>query len=133
MQRMALDPLAQIDQPPQQPHGGVHRNAENALQGMHGAHLVGDGTNPANARDDVRDFQVMPPAQEGFEQPRRLKDLELHVLHLVALELDRDSRLAFHAREVVHLYAAAVAGCRLGAHDFSHSSPAWRNCQAQAL
>src|ERR1039457_3259965 len=100
---------------------------------MHGAHLVRHRTDPANARHNIRDFQIVPPAQESFEQARRLEYPERDVLHLVALKLDVDRPLAFHAREVIHFNASADASGRLAAHDISHSSPACRNCQAQAL
>ena len=56
MQRMALDPFAAIDQPPQRPQLPVDLDAEGVLDRMHRAHLIGDRADAADAGNDVRAF-----------------------------------------------------------------------------
>ena len=54
VQRVALDPLAAIQQPAQRPDLAADRDAERVLHRVHRAHLVGDRADAADARGDVR-------------------------------------------------------------------------------
>ena len=72
------------------------------------AHLVRDRTDAADARRDVGHLREVPAAQEGLEQPRRLEDLQLHILDPVALQLDLQAAFALHAGQEVDLDAG---GC----------------------
>jgi hypothetical protein len=98
---------------------------------VHGAHLIGDRTNAADPRDDIRNFGQVAASQKCLEQARRLEDLQFDVRHLVAFELDEKPAFAFDSREIGNLDGADPGRCL--AHDCSHSSLALRNCHAQAL
>ena len=77
VQHVALDPFAAIQQPAQLADRLRNRDAERVLHRVHGAHLVGDGADAANARGDVRCLGEGTPAQEGLEEARRLEDAQL--------------------------------------------------------
>src|SRR5690242_6607273 len=96
---------------------------------MHGAHLVGDRANTADPRGDVGRFGIVASAEKSLKKTGRLIDLELDIGHALAHQLDIQSTLAFHAGERVYTNRFRSAY----AHIRSHSSPAFRNCQAQAL
>jgi hypothetical protein len=74
-----------------------------------GAHLVGDRTDPADARGDVGRLGERTPAQEGFEEARRLEQLQLDVGDLVELELDEERSFALDPGEVVDLDGSPLA------------------------
>ena len=57
-------------------------------------------------------------AEQRLEEARRLEDLELHLLDLVALDADEHRALALDAREVVGADLARRAAVRL-----AHCSP----------
>ena len=80
MQHMAFDPFAAIEQPAQIAGRARHRHAAGRFHRLHGAHLVGDGTDAADARGDVRRFAEIAAGQEAFEEARRLEDVELDML-----------------------------------------------------
>src|ERR1035441_949985 len=117
-----------VVRPAPPPAGRIDLNAQSALDGVDGAHLIGYGTDPANARGNIGNLRAVPAAQKRLEQARRLEDLELDVLDLVAFQLDVEPSLAFHPRQVIH-----PDGLAAPAHARSHSSLAFRNCHAQAL
>ncbi|HKM61147.1 MAG TPA: hypothetical protein VJY39_01525, partial [Acidisphaera sp.] len=77
VQRMALDPFAAVDQPPQRAQLAADGHAERILDRVRGAHLVGDRADAADAGDDVRQLGVGPAAQERLEEARRLVDPQL--------------------------------------------------------
>src|SRR5208337_3562076 len=84
MKGMARDPLAAIDQPPEHANFSAGAGAEGALDRVNRAHLVGDGTNAANPRDDVGHLGVAPTTQKGLEEARRLENFELRRGHPAA-------------------------------------------------
>jgi len=131
VQRVALDPLPAVEDPSQQADGRVDRDPQRPFQRVNRAHLIGDRADSADPGGDVRGLRKVAAAQKRFEQPGRLEDLQLDVLDAVALELDVQRALALHARQIVHLDARDTAPDVV--HARSLSSPAWRNCQAQAL
>jgi hypothetical protein len=94
MERVTLDPLATVDEPTQSPELAVNLYAERVFDRVYGAHLIGDGTDSADASDNVGDFGEVPAAEKGFEKARRLVDLQLYILNLIALEFDVESAFA---------------------------------------
>ena len=101
VQRVALDPFAAINQPPQRAQRAADGNAECVLDRMHRAHLIGDGANAADARDDVRRFGMAAPAQQRLEQARRLENVQLRRSDLPIDDLKIEGAFAFDAREQV--------------------------------
>ena len=85
VQRVALDPFAAIEQTPQKADRGVDGDAQRTLDGVDGAHLVGDGANAADAGGDVGSLGKVATAQKGFEHAWRLEYFQLDVLDAVAL------------------------------------------------
>ena len=53
VQRVALDPLAAVEQAAERAERAVDRRAEGFLHRLHGAHLVGDRADAADPRRDV--------------------------------------------------------------------------------
>ena len=74
VQRVALDPLAAVEEAPQRAELSVDDHAERVLDRVHGAHLVGDRTDAADPRGDVGRFAEGAAAQERLEEARRLED-----------------------------------------------------------
>ena len=75
VQRVALDPLAAVEEPPQRADRLATLDAaERPPSRWHGAHLVGDRADPADARGDVGRLEERAAAQERLEEPRRLED-----------------------------------------------------------
>ena len=101
VQRMTFDPFTAINQPPQRAQLSADRDAERILDRMHGAHLIGDRTDAANARDDVRCFSVAAPAQQRFEEARRLENVELRRGDAAVADLEIERPFALDSREQV--------------------------------
>ena len=99
VQGVAGDPLPAVEQSAQRADPLVDDDPAYLLDGLPRAGLVGHRADPADARGDVADLRVLPPAQEGFEEPRRLVDLQIRPLHLAVLDDDPQRALAFDARE----------------------------------
>ena len=76
---VALDPLAAVEEAAEGPERGVDLDAAGLLDGLAGAHLVGDGADPADPRGDVGRLGEGPAAQEGLEEARRLVDAQADV------------------------------------------------------
>jgi hypothetical protein len=112
VQRMALDPLAAVEQPPQRADALVDGDAERVLHRVAGAHLVRDRADAADAGGDVGRLQVGAPAQEGLEEPRRLVDSQLDLLHCAVADDDAHRPLSLDAREEVGRDRAAPVPAR---------------------
>ena len=80
VERVALDPLATVEQPPQGLDGRRDRDAERLLGRLAGAHLVGHGADPADPGHEVGQFADRATLHELLEEPRRLVDRELRDL-----------------------------------------------------
>ena len=135
MQGVALNPLRTIEQAAQQTNFRPRLDAQRHFERVRRAHLVGDGTDAADARRDVGNFLEMPPAQEGFEKARRLEDIQLDLAQLAAFGAHVQAALALDARQVIHLDSAQGQAGRLRirlAHDatFSNLSLAARKASA---
>jgi hypothetical protein len=113
VQRVALEPLAAVDQPAEQPDPLIDLNAAGVLDRRTGAHLIGDRADAADPRGDVRRLGVAPPAEEGLEEARRLVDAQLDGLDVAVPDAHVHGALALHARERVGLQRARP---RLSAH-----------------
>lgn len=76
VQGLALDPLAAVQQAAQGSQLSVDDHAARVLDGTTGAHLVGDGADPADAGGEIGRLRVRSSPEEGLEEPRWLVDLE---------------------------------------------------------
>ena len=101
VQRMALDPLAAVQEAAQHANRLGDLHAAQTLDRVDRARLIRDRADPADAGGDVGRLGEAAPAQQGFEEPRRLEDAQLDVLDVPALEPDRHRALALDAGEVV--------------------------------
>src|ERR1017187_348795 len=101
VQRMTLDPLTTINQPPQSPQLPVDLDAKRALDRMDRAHLIGDRTDAADARHDVRRFSVAAAAQKRFEESRRLKNIELRRADPTIADMQIERAFTLDARKIV--------------------------------
>ena len=80
VERVALDPLAAVEEPAQQADRLGYLDAAEVLHRVDGAHLVRDGADAADAGRDVGRLEERAAAQERLEEPRRLEDPQLDVL-----------------------------------------------------
>ena len=103
VQRMALDPLAAVEEATQRAQLASDLDAARLLHRLHGAHLVRDRADAADAGGDVRRLRERAAAKEGLEEARRLVDVELDLVDPAVLDLDEHRALAFDARQVVGL------------------------------
>ena len=74
VERVALDPLAAVEEPPQDPDRLAHLDPAEVLHRVDGAHLVRDRADAADPRGDVRRLEEGASAQERLEEARRLED-----------------------------------------------------------
>ena len=113
VQRVALDPFAAIEQPPeiaQRPRNG---DAERVFHRMHRAHLIGDRADAADARGDVGHLGEGAAAQEGFEEARRLEDAEARRSRTSPSRTTTLQRaLALDAGEIIDLDRLTCHGAR---------------------
>ena len=112
---VALDPLAAVEETAERPQLPADLDAAGLLHRLHGAHLVRDRADPADAGGDVRRLGERAAAQERLEEARRLVDVELHLGHAAVLDLDEHRALALDAGEVVGLDRPRPALSHLGA------------------
>ena len=103
MQAVALDPFAAIDEAPQGAKLTLDLDAEGVLDRVHGAHLVGDRADAADARNDIGHLLVAPSPQERLEEARRLEDPELRRGHLAIGNLEVERTFALDPRDVLDL------------------------------
>ena len=101
VERVRLDPLAAVEEPPQGAQRTGHADAARRLHRVDRAHLVRDGADPADPRRDVGHLGERAPPQERLEEAGGLVDAQLHVGDAAALQLDGEAALALDARERV--------------------------------
>jgi len=99
MQRMTLDPLAAVQQPTERGDLGINHDVERLLHGGDRTHLVSDRANAADPGRDVGRLREVTPAEEGFEETRRLEDLQLRFGHPVPVNGQPERAFAFDARQ----------------------------------
>ena len=102
VQHVAFDPLAAVQQPAQCVHRLGHRDAAGVLDGPARAHLVGDRADPADPCRDVRRLGVLPAAQQAFEEPGRLVDIQPGLGDLTVLGHDLEAALALDPGQPGH-------------------------------
>ena len=112
VQGVTLDPLPAVREPPERAQLPVHLQSEGVFDRMDGAHLIGDRTDAANARSNIRRFFAASPAKKSFKEARWFEDLELHIHHRVAPDLHVEPALAFHTRQVVNANRPCLHGPR---------------------
>ena len=110
VQRVALDPLAAVEQAAQEPELLRNRYTAGAFDRKARAHLVGDWADPADAGGDVRWFRPRTPAQERLEEPWRLEDLQLDVGHAAVLDDDMHASLALDPGQVLDVQDLIALG-----------------------
>ncbi len=99
VQHVALDPLPAVQQPPELVRPLRHVQAEQPLEAVHGAHLVGDRADPADPRHDVGHLVEGPAGKERLEEPGWLVDLEPEIRDLAIIDRDVERALSLHARD----------------------------------
>ena len=106
VERVALDPLAAVEEAAQGGDPVVHRRSAGVLHRRAGAHLVGDRADAADARRDVRRLAGTPPLQHGLEEPGRLEDGEGDVPDDAVAHLDAERSLALDPGQALHGHGA---------------------------
>ncbi len=99
---VTLDPLAAVEEASQRTPWASHHHTGGALERVNRAHLIGNRTDAADSRGDVGRLGGRAASQEGFEEPRRLDDLQPHFLHGAVTDLDVQGALPFDAGEPVN-------------------------------
>src|SRR6187551_214196 len=99
MQRMALDPLAAVQEPPQLPDLRRDVDRKRVFHRVHRAHLVSDRADSANASGDVGRFFQLSPAEQRLEISRRLVDSELKFLDFAVEYTYGQRAFPFYARD----------------------------------
>ena len=112
VERVALDPLAAIEQPAEIAERSLDRDPEGVLDRPAGAHLVGDRADAADPGGDVRGLVAGAAAQEGLEETRRLEDPKLGRAHLAVAHGDLERALALDPRQIVDLDRPSRHGVR---------------------
>ena len=98
MERVALEDLAAVHQPPDLLGGGSQLlAAHDPVHGLGGGQVVADGADSAQPLDDHRHFPIRPAQDEPLEAAE-LDDVQPRFLHLVVLvHEDRHLAVAFDA------------------------------------
>ena len=86
VERVAFDPFAAVEEPPQSADLRVDTDTEQRLEGMHGTHLVGNRADAADAGDDVDHLVGRAPHDQLLEVARRLEDAEPRLDHLAVAD-----------------------------------------------
>jgi len=81
VERVTLDPLPAVEKASQCPRRRIDRDAEERLERMDRAHLIGDGADSADPGDDVDHLVGRPADDQGLEIARRLEDRQASFLH----------------------------------------------------
>ncbi len=113
VERVALDPLAAVEEPPQHLDRLTDFDAAGVLHRLDGAHLVRDRTDPANARGDVGRLEERATAEERLEEPGRLEDPQFHLVDLAVDDPHGHRALTLDPGEVVSLDRAAYRRAHL--------------------
>ena len=97
VQGVALHPFAAIQKSAQVGDGSPDAHPQGILDSGTGAHLVRHRADATDAGSEVRCLGRPSAPQEGLEEPGRLEDLQLHVLHAPVAHLDPQRALALDA------------------------------------
>ncbi|WVT80702.1 hypothetical protein VTA80_01860 [Pengzhenrongella phosphoraccumulans] len=123
VQRVALDPLAAVQQPPHGPDRVGHADTARVLEREARAELVGDRADPADAGGDVRRLGPRPTPQERLVEAGRLEDPQLDRADVTVLDLEVHAPLALDARQRADVQHLTAVG-QLVAHVIAPSSRA---------
>ena len=74
---------------------------------------MANGTDAADTCGDVRRVAMVATLEEGLEKAGRFIDVELNVLYSIAVKLDIQRALTFHAREGFH-FECSICGHQSG-------------------
>ena len=99
VQHVAVDPFAAVQQPAQCHQFRVDRDAAGVFDRVARADLVGDRADPADPGGEVRRLGMGTPAQERFEKPGRLIDVEFDAFQHTVFEGDVQRPFPFDAGE----------------------------------
>ena len=129
MEGVALDPFPPVEQPAQGSDGRGDLHAKRIFQSLAGGELVGDRADAADPGRDVGHLGKGAAAEETFEEPGRLVDIEFGDLDPSIPHADAQGSLALHSRKRLHADAAELA------HGWSplSLSPSARNAGASAV
>ncbi len=135
VQRVALDPLAAVEQPPQLGDVAGDLDTARLLDRQARRHLVGDRADAADARGDVGRLGVAAPAQEPLVEPRRFVDPQLHVDEAPVDDLDVHRALALDAGQRVGAQPAGACSVGHGVLPIATGTGPgwWRNGSDHAL
>ena len=112
VQRVAGDPFAAVQQPPQGRDLLVYDDAANLLHRLPSAGLIGDRADATDAGGEVGDLGVLPAAEKCLEEARRLVDPQLGALDSAVLDDDTQGALALDPGQCAHLQVP-TSGCHL--------------------
>jgi hypothetical protein len=112
VQRVALDPLAAVVEAPERANGRMDLDAEDPLERMNRAHLVGDGTDAADACDEIRNLAGLASAEQRLEEARRLENPKPEVADPPAGDGQMQRHLAFDAGQVIKPYRSGLFSLR---------------------
>ena len=104
VEHVALDPFGAIKEAAELSGSLRDLHAEQPLQAVDRAHLVGDRADPADPRNDVGHLREVAAREEGFEEARGLVDLQAQVLDLGPLQREVKGALPFDACDRGYLY-----------------------------
>ena len=109
VERVALDVLTAVQEPPQGPHRGVDLEPVEVLERVDRRHLVRDRADPADAGHDVDHLVAGPPDDEALEVPGRLEDAEARLEDLATPDVEGQRALALDAGDVRDAELALLA------------------------
>lgn len=95
-------PFAAVHQLPQRSEFGVDRYSAGVFDCVARAHLIRDRADTAHPSGEVRRLGVCAAAQEGFEEARRLVDVELDGVHGTVDQRDMQCAFAFDTGQGAH-------------------------------
>ena len=105
VERVALDPFGAVQEAAERSRRRLDLDPEQVLERMDRAHLVRDGADAADARDDVEDLVRRAADHERLEVPGRLEDLQARLGDGPVPNEEVQRALALDAGQVLDLEA----------------------------
>ena len=135
MERVALDPLAAVEEAAEVGDPGRRLDVERRLERPAGRHLIGDRTDPADPGDEVGHLVDGTTDEELLEKPGWLVDVELDDLDALLIDAEAQRALPLNPGQRFHgerpRFAHGLASSAPGAA--ASRSASARNGGAQAL
>ena len=110
VERVALDPLAAVEQPAERARHRIDAHPEQVLERVDRAHLVGHRTDAADARHHVDDLVGRAANDERLEVARGLEDPQARLHNLAVPDPQAQGAFALDARQLTYLVDALVHG-----------------------